>query len=173
MLKNWTLASQVEGQIDPCWMSWLASRDSLTKKLGEYASCDIKVKVLFQGWSTPNVSECQILGLTLNSKVLVREVILSANSRVLVHARTLIPEEAYVGSFSFVAEIGSQPLGQWLFTQQGVERGEIEVMRSSGFNVSSALFEWGRRSTFVYKQSKILITEYFVEDFVNAYPSKN
>jgi len=172
MFNNWTSTDLAQEIVTPSWMLWLASRDSLTKKLERYAASDIKVNVLSQGWSTPHLDECSILELTPDATVLVREVILCAHGDPLVHARTVIPQTAYAGSFSFVAEIGSQPLGQWLFTQPGVERGDIEIKQCKDFWVQEAPFEWGRRSTFLYEKSKILITEYFVEDFLNAYPSK-
>ncbi|RMA82061.1 chorismate--pyruvate lyase family protein [Umboniibacter marinipuniceus] len=162
----WQPADNISSQLPPSIGRWLCGRGSLTEQLSNWCGHDIRVSVLRQDWIKVTDEEAELLGIPKGQGALVREVLLSSTTTPLVFARTVIPDSALKDSFEFIAELGEQPLGHWLFANPHVQRGAIEIQTAQ---LAAHQFEtrhWGRRSLFSYANRQILVAEYFLPSFV-------
>ena len=136
----------------PSYVSiWLLDSMSLTHKLkAKYE--DFEVNVISQKENSPYQCEYKLLGSTNDHSVIVREVELLGNKKPVVNARSLIP---LTDDTRNILKIGSRPLGEILFDDPEIKRGHLEV---GSFENS-----WARRSTFTLGETKLLVTEIFLE----------
>lgn len=162
----WQPADKISAQLPQAIGRWLCERGSLTEQLSNWCGHDIRVSVLRQDWIKVMDEEAALLGIPLEQGALVREVLLSSNTAPLVFARTVIPDSALEDSFEFIAELGDQPLGHWLFANPDVQRGEIEIQMAQPEEHQFETRHWGRRSLFSYGKRQILVAEYFLPSFV-------
>jgi len=88
----------------------------------------------------------------MKKNFIVREVSLYGDNQPVVFARSVIPKNAKTDS---IMRIGNKPLGEILFTDPNTLREPIEVTFQNDI--------WGRRSVFVMNNSRILVSEFFLE----------
>jgi chorismate--pyruvate lyase len=128
---------------------WIGDDQSLTQKLKKKYP-DFRVEVHKQEESSIYNHEINQIGNEEN--FIVREVSLYGDNEPVVFARSVIPENTKTQS---IMEIGNKPLGEILFTDPNILREPIEITFQN--NV------WGRRSVFVMNDSRILVSEFFLE----------
>src|SRR5664279_4957364 len=95
---------------------WILFRGSMTQRLRDYYGDAIGVKILLQQWNTPFLSERRLLKLHESKYSLTREVLLHADGKPLILARTIIPAKTIKVAKSNLAHLGSRPLGEVLFS---------------------------------------------------------
>jgi chorismate--pyruvate lyase len=157
-------------QLGDALRDWLLDPNSMTARLKRH--CQIfHVKVLGQ-----HIEPCQAAeansAISANEDVLVREVLLYCDNKAQVFARSLLPLNSLTGAEQQLANIGSQPLGQVLFANKLLKRGNIEV---ACFDQQSSVGElvqklampmsqplWGRRSLFYIQHKPIMVAEVFL-----------
>jgi chorismate--pyruvate lyase len=128
--------------------------------------------VLSQQWARPLPSEARVLGLRRYGYVWIREVRLFCDNQPWVFARTLIPTSTLRGCYKRLTHLGTRPLGEVLFTDPMVRRGEVEVAR---IDAAQCLYRhalaglaasgdtiWGRRSVFYIHGQPLLVCEIFL-----------
>ena len=128
---------------------WIKDDHSLTQKLKKRYQ-DFRVKVHKQ--DELEVYNHEIKKLGNEEKFIVREVSLYGDNHPVVFARSVIPKNIKTDS---IMKIGNKPLGEILFTDPNILREPIEITFDN--NV------WGRRSIFVMNESRILVSEFFLE----------
>ena len=129
--------------------NWLIDTQSLTAKLkAKYV--DFQVRVIDQSEQTPYANEKANLPNAANT--VVREVELMGGGQSVVFARSVIP---ITNDTQAILQIGAKPLGETLFNDPSIVRGELQVTRLGEI--------WGRRSTFTLGQTPILVSEFFLE----------
>jgi chorismate--pyruvate lyase len=104
--------------------------------------------------------------------VWTREVQLFCDEQPWVFARTVIPPATLCGRSRRLQHLGDRPLGEVLFTDPGVQRGEVQIARITASQhlhrrAFGALAElpaviWGRRSLFRIDGRPLLICEIFL-----------
>ncbi len=129
--------------------NWLIDTQSLTAKL-KAKYIDFQVRVIDQSEQAPYANERASLPNTANT--VVREVELMGGGQSVVFARSVIP---ITSDTQAILQIGAKPLGETLFNDPSIVRGELQVARSGEI--------WGRRSTFTLGQTPILVSEFFLE----------
>ena len=92
--------------------------------------------------------------------VLVREVRLLGCGQTWVHARSLIPATTLTGRHRKLAHLGNRPLGEVLFSDPGMQRGDIETARVPLYSADSRA--WARRSVFMLDHKPLLVSEVFL-----------
>jgi chorismate--pyruvate lyase len=151
-------------------LSWIYEPGSLTQRLRDYYGDTIGVKILLQQWNTPFLSERRLLGLPENKYSLIREVLLHADGKPLILARTIIPAKTIKMAKSNLAHLGSRPLGEVIFSYPKLERIEMDVtlIDPLAWN-QSAIDEahinqpvWGRRTVYAIAQRQMLVSEFFL-----------
>jgi len=79
-------------------------------------------------------------------------VFLYGDNQPVVIARSVIPKNTKTDS---IMKIGNKPLGEILFTNPNTLREPIEITFHNDV--------WGRRSIFIMNNSRILISEFFLD----------
>jgi len=128
---------------------WIRDDQSLTQKLKKRYP-DFRVEVHKQEESAIYNHEINQMGNEEN--FIVREVSLYGDNQPVVFARSVIPKNTETDS---IMKIGNKPLGEILFTDPNILREPIEITFQNNI--------WGRRSVFVMNNSRILVSEFFLE----------
>jgi chorismate lyase len=149
--------------------SWLIGTDSLTRRLRAMCGSAFRVRVIGQRRQRPLPSERAMLNLPDHAWALVRQVQLLCASRALIYARTIMPEETLKGARRRFAHLGNRPLGEMLFADRRIQRGEMEVAHIEPGHELHALAVgrgsagiWGRRSVFLIDDHPLLVNEIFL-----------
>lgn len=169
--KHWhTAEKQPETDQADAWVSaWLQDQGSLTKSIQQVCRQGFNVKVLIHQFTTAPDSALEPLQLDVDDRVLHREVLLCDGDEPLVFACSLLPEKAFQGRFAALADMGSRPLGHWIFKEPALQRTAMQFTRLPG---DSPLFErlaacktnglWGRKTLFVGAEHPFLVSEFFL-----------
>ncbi len=128
---------------------WLIDDQSLTKKLKQIFA-DFSVNVLSQTQAQANKDEADLINF--QADCIIREVELLGNQQAVVFARSIIPIN---DDTQDLLNIGSKPLGEILFNNPKIVRGQLQITHTGEI--------WGRRSTFAIGTSKLLVCEFFLE----------
>ena len=149
--------------------SWLFDKTSLTERLVNYCDGQFSIKVLSVHRATPTTDEIKALNLKPRCHAIVRQVLLLCDGEALVYARTIIPLSSLRGSLRGIVLLGSKSLGAILFADESVRRQPIEVAlvkAQQGCRTWPPLSGlgpvWGRRSVFLIKRQKLLVSEFFL-----------
>jgi chorismate--pyruvate lyase len=151
---------------------WLGDSSSLTARI-EARCAQLRVKVLAQGLSRPHHDEAILLGLRAGELACTREVLLIADDRPVVYARSLLAREDLRGAWRMFAGIGERPLGAVLFADPLVHRAPLNVHRLDARDkrycrvARFARLEerealWARRSCFMRHECPLIVCEVFL-----------
>ncbi|MCB1759386.1 MAG: chorismate lyase [Gammaproteobacteria bacterium] len=161
--------AQIPDQIYP----WLWDRASLTARLKSACrDAGFSVRLLRQGWGRPLYSEARLLEMRRGGRAIVREVQLLCGDTPWVFARTLIPAVSLRGPARRLAHLGDRPLGEVLFADPRMRRGETQVARLLPRHPLFATATrglvprpgeiWGRRTLFYLSSRPLLVNEIFL-----------
>jgi chorismate lyase len=150
--------------------SWVYEPGSLTQRLRDYYGDAVAVKILLQQWYTPFLTERRLLKLPENKYSLIREVLLHADGKPLILARTIIPASTIKVAKSNLSHLGSRPLGEVIFSYPKLERIEMDVtLIDPSTWTQSAIDEvnidqsiWGRRTVYAIAHRQMLVSEFFL-----------
>ncbi|HSD36428.1 MAG TPA: chorismate lyase [Rhodocyclaceae bacterium] len=159
---------------------WLTESASLTARIT--ARCgSLRVALLSQRLGRPHRDEATLLGLRTGEQACLREVLLLADERPVVYARSLLRRESLRGAWVMFGGIGTRPLGAALFADPLIRRGPLSVRRFdqrdarhghvrrqlgqhdplyAGVEIGEAL--WARRSCFVRRGQPLIVCEVFL-----------
>ena len=151
---------------------WLGDSASLTARI-EARCSQLRVRVLAQGLSRPHYDEAVLLGLRAGELACSREVLLIADDKPVVYARSLLLRKNLRGAWRMFAGIGERPLGAVLFADPLVHRAPLNVHRLdardkryhratcfAGAGEQAAL--WARRSCFMRHGCPLIVCEVFL-----------
>ena len=163
--------------IDARGLSWLTHTGSLTKRLRAQFP-DFRVRVVRQCKAQPNPDERQLLGLQAHQLAWLREVVLYSGEVPLIVAHSVLPLENVRGAWNLFAGLGARPLGEVLFTDPTISRGDLSFNALRGDHplhrmvqqalpsATSAEPLWARRSLFHRKHRSLLVSEVFLPDLL-------
>ena len=148
----------------------LFDHGSLTARLKQRHQNRFFVRVLQHRWSQPTKSE-QLFLNSCDNRASIREVLLFGSGRPVVFARSVLPESSLTGANQALLDLGSQPLGEYIFNQPDLVRGPIEVAEipASQFNPYLDFNyqqepAWARRSLFHLNGKPISVCEVFLPE---------
>lgn len=159
------------------YLHWVQDSGSLTKKLVNKANGHFSVSVLTQSIRSIPLSEKKLLQSSLQQWALVREVVLYGNNTPWVYARTAIPLSTLKGPLRRLHYLGNRPLGEQLFTDPTMQRGQLEAAKIYPHHIPDAIVgsghavsqnTWGRRSVFYLSSQPLLVSEIFLPALVHA-----
>jgi len=147
--------------------SWAYESGSLTQRLRAIYGDSVAVRVLFQQWAVPFLNERKALRLHDRRVCLIREVLLHADSKPLILARTIIPPHTMNRSLS---TLGSRPLGEVIFSYPQLERVAMDVTLINPDGWTPTALDvghikqptWGRRTVYAIKHREMLVGEFFL-----------
>lgn len=131
---------------------WLLHNGSLTQKLYEVAT-DFNVEVVQEKWiakNSQNLTAC-------NEDVWLREVLLKDGETNWIFAQTLVPKSTIENIAQTVLNLGNEPIGLWLFSQNPT-RTKLEWTQTE-----NGLF--ARRSVYEISGYSLEIRELFLQTF--------
>lgn len=168
---QWQPSVALLDRVSATLKQWLLDKGSLTQRLTNLYHGQFQVEILEQHWGTASVDEARALGLSTRDKVLIREVILHGADQPRVYARSIIPNRSLVGRLRALTQLGTRPLGAWLFQQPDLRRGAIEVANFGATQLPLAKSKqqagWGRRSVFYVDDKPLLVCEIFLQSLVD------
>ncbi|MDO6441474.1 chorismate lyase [Marinobacter sp. 2_MG-2023] len=144
---------------------WLQVEGSFTRALQKRCASSFHVEVQREGFATPTLEEARRLKIPQRQHAWIREVRLCGDGEPWVLARTVIPLTCLTGEGRRLLHLGSKPLGAYLFSSRGWQRGSLEtgLCNHSGLTASeTGLPEIARRSLFSNKNSALLVGEYLL-----------
>ena len=159
----------------PCeTLAWLLDPASLTRRVVAVCHGHFRVEVVSQGWRRPSLNEARALGVPPAGYAFVRQVYLLCDERPWVFARTVIPRTTLTGHERRLAHLNTRPLGEVLFADPSMRRGDVEIARlTSGDDLYQYATQrlaaapaaiWGRRSLFTLSGKPLLVNEIFLPD---------
>ena len=160
---------------------WLRDAGSLTARIR--ARCErFAVQVVCQKLARVHRDEALLLGLRAGELAWLREVLLVADSRPGVFARSLLPRRNLRGAWNLFHGIGARPLGAALFSDPAIERLPLACRRLDGrdaryHRAQAALTRyapaqslprtlWARRSVFLLRGSALMVSEAFLPEIL-------
>jgi len=157
-------------KLPPAVQSWAYESGSLTQRLRSVYGSSVAVSVLLQQWRTPFLSEQKLLKQPAARYCLIREVMLHADGKPLILARTIIPAETIKVAHSNLSQLGTRPLGEVIFSYPKLERVEMDVALVRSCFWTSAILEkagidqaiWGRRTVYGIRHKHMLVSEFFL-----------
>ena len=157
-------------QLPESVQSWVYEAGSLTQRLRSVYGASVTVKLLFQQWRKPLLTERQLLGLHERRWCLSREVMLHVDNKPLILARTIIPAATIKIANRSLSHLGTRPLGEVIFSYPKLERIAMDVTliqpttwTDFAHNITDLRREiWGRRTVYAIKQRQMLVSEFFL-----------
>jgi len=150
--------------------SWVYEKNSLTRRLRKTYGQSFAVEILFHRWKPAFLSECDLLNLPHQQFNLVREVLLHADGKPLILARTILPEHTIKIAKRNLSHLGTRPLGEVIFSYPKLERLELNTANipynlwtqdlTNKVNVEQQV--WGRRTVYAIQKQKMLVSEFFM-----------
>ena len=152
--------------------SWTYESGSLTQRLRNYYGNSVKVKILRQQWRTPFLTERRLLELPDHHYCLTREILLHADGKPLILARTIIPASTIKVARSNLSHLGTRPLGEVIFSYPRLERIAMDVTLVNPCKWTQLATDeghigqpvWGRRTVYAIRHKHLLVSEFFLPD---------
>ena len=150
--------------------SWVYEAGSLTKRLRNFYGDSFAVKILFHQWRPAFLSECKQLHLPHQQYNLTREVLLHADDKPLLLARTILPASTIKVAKRNLSHLGSRPLGEVIFSYPDLERLQLDITTIKSDEWCADLRQlvsidqtiWGRRTVYAIKKQPLIVSEFFL-----------
>ena len=152
--------------------AWLTYAGSLTAKLRFALQGEIDHRLRFEGWGRSTSDESKPLNIAADSDVWVRDIDWMCDDQLLVAARVVIPKGTLTGKGRILQAIGNRSIGDVLFSDPHLKRGQIEVIKlKPGHPYHQKVRHhlavplqsvWARRSLFYFHGQPLLICEIFL-----------
>lgn len=139
--------------LPPFLHDWLMEADSMTRRFERHCQ-QVTVNVLREAFIGREEAETDAELLPTSERFWLREIELCGDRVPWLVARTLVPESTLMGPEQKLKELGTVPLGRYLFTRSTLTRDFIDVGRSGDL--------WGRRSRLRLSGKPLLLTELFL-----------
>lgn len=134
-------------------LDWLMEVDSMTRRFERYCQ-QVTVNLLREGFIDRNEAGSDAVLLPADRRFWLREIELCGDQTPWLVARTLVPESTLVGPEQKLQQLGTVPLGRYLFSSSTLTRDFIDVGLSGNL--------WGRRSRLRLSDKPLLLTELFL-----------
>lgn len=168
----WHPASHWKSTLSAPLHTWLFDATSLTQRLQAQCQLQFSVQVFDEMWGTPWQDEQREFHISLSTAWL-RHVYLRCQDSSWVFARTVIPQSTLTDEYRSLIHLGTQPLGEVLFSFHALQRTEIEAACLSNahplYQLASTHLHpkpnqlWARRSMFYLPEEKpLLVQEVFL-----------
>jgi len=152
--------------------SWIYESGSLTQRLRSFYGDAVAVKILLQCWHKPFLTERRLLKLPEHQYSLIREVLLYADYKPLILARTIIPAATIKATQNNLSHLGNRPLGEIIFSYPNLERITMDITLINPFTwTQPAIAEaainqpvWGRRTVYAIEHKQMLVSEFFLPE---------
>ncbi|QGY27644.1 chorismate lyase [Pantoea cypripedii] len=134
-------------------LDWLMEEDSMTRRFEQHCQ-QVTVQVVREGFIPASELGDEGQQLPEDERFWLREIILCGDGIPWLAGRTLVPESTLNGPEQMLQQLGTRPLGRYLFasstlTRDFIEPGQVDEL-------------WGRRSRLRLSGKPLLLTELFL-----------
>ena len=132
---------------------WLMEEDSMTRRFEQHCQ-KVRVEPVREDFISADELGDEGALLPAEQRFWLREVILYGDEEPWLAGRTLVPESTLNGPEAMLQQLGTRPLGRYLFSSSTLTRDFIEPGRVDAL--------WGRRSRLRLSGKPLLLTELFL-----------
>ncbi|WAT00374.1 chorismate lyase [Rouxiella chamberiensis] len=140
--------------VPPEIVDWLLEMGSMTRRFEQHCS---KVSVIPQREcfiARAELSDEEAEQLPESERYWLREIVLCGDDEPWLLGRTVIPLETLTGPDQALVDLGTLPLGRYLFSGNHLSRDYIHLGQQAG--------HWARRSRLRLSDKPLLLTEIFL-----------
>ncbi|WP_208607587.1 chorismate lyase [Xenorhabdus thuongxuanensis] len=134
-------------------LDWLMEVGSMTRRFEQHCQ-HVSVAPLREDFIALKELNDESEHLPVNEKYWLREIVLYGDNIPWLLGRTVIPEETLTGPDKKLVDVGTVPLGRYLFSGNNLTRDYIQIGRQGG--------RWARRSLLKLSGKPLLLTEVFL-----------
>lgn len=132
---------------------WLMETGSMTRRLEQHCNC-VTVELKRECFITRDQLSEEAEHLSDSPRYWLREVVLMGDHRPWLLGRTVIPQETISDHNQALTNLGTVPLGHYLFSSNELTRDYIQIGRQEAL--------WARRSRLRLSRKPLLLTELFL-----------
>jgi len=148
---NWL--SSTQATLAPSLLDWLMEEDSMTRRFEQHCQ-QVTVEPVREGFIDASELGEEKSFLPDDKRFWLREVLLFGDGEPWLAGRTLVPESTLNGPEAMLQQLGTRPLGRYLFSSSTLTRDFIEPGKVDAL--------WGRRSRLRLSGKPLLLTELFL-----------
>ncbi len=142
-------------QLSPALRDWLLEERSMTRRFERHCR-QVTVRITREGFISRQQATPEVALLPQEMRYWLREIVLYGDGVPWLAGQTLLPESTLTGRDRQLLELGTMPLGRYLFSSPDLTRDFIDVGSSGEL--------WGRRSRLRLAGKPLLLTELFLPD---------
>ncbi|WP_338884490.1 chorismate lyase [Xenorhabdus sp. TH1] len=147
------LSSDKTDYIPESVFDWLMEAGSMTRRFEQHCQ-NVSVMPFREGFITPEALSSESEHLPVSEKYWLRETVLYGDNIPWLLGRTIIPVETLTGPDKKLVDIGTVPLGRYLFSGNNLTRDYIQIGQQGD--------HWVRRSLLRLSGKPLLLTETFL-----------
>lgn len=151
-----TWLPEVDDLVPENILGWLHELGSMTKRLEQHCQHVTVVPYVQRYVSKETLSDDEMQCLPASEYYWLREVIMYGDNIPWLLGRTLIPQETLTGEDQKLIDIGTVPLGRYLFSHDNLTRDYIHIGHQNS--------RWVRRSRLRLSNKPLLLTELFLPE---------
>ncbi|PLR31123.1 chorismate lyase [Chimaeribacter californicus] len=153
--------------VPPHIADWLGEIGSMTRRFEQHCR-EVTVQPVQEGFiSRAHLRPEEAAALPDSPRYWLREIVLLGDGVPWLLGRTLIPEETLTGPDRALVDLGTVPLGRYLFGGAALTRDYIHfglTKGDSGLPGEGGTASWVRRSRLRLSGKPLLLTELFLAD---------
>lgn len=134
-------------------LDWLMEEDSMTQRFERHCE-KVTVNIVREGFIGAEEAVQEVEFLPQVARYWLREILLCGDGIPWLAGRTIVPESTLMGPEQMLQQLGTRPLGRYLFASSTLTRDFIEPGQHEGL--------WGRRSRLRLSGKPLLLTELFL-----------
>ncbi|PHM38444.1 chorismate-pyruvate lyase [Xenorhabdus mauleonii] len=150
---HWFLTNDID--ISESILDWLMEVGSMTRRFEQHCQ-QVSVVPFRECFITPDDLKNESEHLPVSEKYWLREVILYGDNIPWLLGRTVIPVETLSGPDKKLVDVGTVPLGRYLFSGNNLTRDYIQIGQQGN--------NWVRRSLLRLSGKPLLLTEVFLPE---------
>lgn len=132
---------------------WLMEEDSMTRRFEQHCR-QVTVQPIREGFVSAAEVAAEAAFLPDDTRFWLREIVLCGAGEPWLLGRTVVPESTLQGPEQMLQQLGTRPLGRYLFASSALSRDFIHPGQAGDL--------WGRRSRLRLSEKPLLLTELFL-----------
>ncbi|MDI9223314.1 chorismate lyase [Pantoea sp. EA-12] len=139
--------------LSPPLLDWLLEEDSMTRRFEQHCQ-KVTVELIRESFIHADEMAQEAEFLPADERFWLREIVLCGDGEPWLIGRTVVPESTLNGPELMLQNLGTRPLGRYLFASSTLSRDFIDPGQVEDL--------WGRRSRLRLSGKPLMLTELFL-----------
>ncbi|WP_058972255.1 chorismate lyase [Type-D symbiont of Plautia stali] len=139
--------------LSPPLLDWLLEEDSMTRRFEQHCQ-KVTVQLIRESFIRADEMAQEAEFLPADERFWLREIVLCGDGEPWLIGRTVVPESTLNGPELMLQNLGTRPLGRYLFASSTLSRDFIDPGQVEDL--------WGRRSRLRLSGKPLMLTELFL-----------